>query len=519
MKKTALISVSDRTNLVDFARRLQRLGFNLLTTTGSGKFLAENGIVSESIEAYTGQLEILDGRVKTLHPKIHAGLLAKRDNQQHMKQLEQQGIDPISVVAVNLYPFIETAEKAGADDVERMVELIDIGGPTMIRAAAKNFKHIFAVIDPADYEHVIASLNNGELMSQESCALRRCLAVKVFSRLARYNLEIARYFAAAGDKAQGNFGPIGGEILQRAQSLRYGENPHQKAALYTPLASMQGRVWQQLHGKELSYNNLLDTDAALKFLWSVWDEEPTVAILKHLNPCGAARGKDLLAAVSRAKAGDPRSHFGGILVFNREVGLEVAEEVRKDFAEIVVAPSFAPAALEALRTSKNLRVIRVCGFQPAQYEMRSIEGGVLLQERDGGVSAVAQAELVTQRKPSEAELRDLQFAWMLCAHVKSNAIVLVNDGMLIGTGAGQMSRIDSVEVALSKAAAHGHVVKGAVAASDAFFPFADNIERLSQQGVVAAIAPRGAKRDDEIIAAAQKAGISLLFCADRHFRH
>ena len=538
MKKAALLSVSDRAGLVEFAHTLADCGCVLLATSGTTKFLAENGVKTVPIEHYTGQKEILDGRVKTLHPKIHAGLLAKRDNPEHMRQLEAEEILPIDVAVVNLYPFIQNLGSENAQNPAKMVELIDIGGPTMIRAAAKNHKFVLPVIDPADYSAVSVYLRayTSGALKKESCEgleLRRSLAAKVFTRVAHYNLEIAKYLThvhvseqagevlaqvdAADDFAMG---ASAGLVLAREQQLRYGENPQQKAALYRDLSS-PAAAWEQLHGKDLSYNNLLDFDAALRLIRSLGSEEPCVCIIKHLNPCGAAYGANLCEALQQAKRGDPRSHFGGILAFNQTVSAEVAEAVREDFAEIVLAPDFAPDALAVLKTSKTLRIIRVPvgAAVKKRYEMRIVEGGVLIQEEDAHLSRVSEARTVSSRPAQERELRDLEFAWKVCAQVKSNAIVLVKDGVLIGTGAGQMSRIDSVELALSKAHLHGHDTNGAVCASDAFFPFPDSVETLAHAGVTAIVAPAGAKRDGEAAAAANEAGISLLFASDRHFRH
>jgi phosphoribosylaminoimidazolecarboxamide formyltransferase / IMP cyclohydrolase len=531
MNKAALLSVSDKTGLTDFSRLLAESGFTLLTTSGTGKFLTGEGIESLSIEKYTGQKEILDGRVKTLHPKIHAGLLARRDDPKHMSQLEEDQIMPIQVAVINLYPFIQNLQSAAAKDPGKMIELVDIGGPTMIRAAAKNFKSIFPLIDPADYESVGRLIKAGETDSQEALELRRKLATKVFAVLADYNLEIARYFSnvsfldgegsgngVVDDSADYNLGEMNGLVLRKQQTLRYGENPHQKGAFYSCLNSGD-QVWEQLNGKALSYNNFLDFDAACRMLRSFSKDLPTVAIFKHLNPCGAARDASLLGALEKAKLGDPRSHFGGIIALNKEVTGAAAENIVKDFAEIIVAPAYNEDALKILCKKKNLRVIKVDTSRSERFESRSAAGGVLIQEVDPGVSNINDAELVSDRKATNQELKDLQFAWLICSHVKSNAITLVKNEMLIGTGAGQMSRIDSVDLALSKARTHGHEVKGAVAGSDAFFPFSDALEALSANGVMAVVEPGGSMRDDEIIAKAKELDMCLLFTGDRHFRH
>jgi len=523
--RAALLSVSDRTGIIEFARALTALEFTLLVTSGTGKALAAAGIDSVSIESYTGQPEILDGRVKTLHPKIYAGLLARRDKNDHMTQIEQNKILPISVVAVNLYPFVQQIANGDKEKTdEEMIELIDIGGPTMIRAAAKNFASVYSIVDPADYSAVIESLKSGAERSG-GVALRRNLAAKVFTTLANDNLQVAQYLSGSGESSSAQFGPVSGMVLERQQSLRYGENPHQSAVLYSEFRGACGaansvtRSWQQHHGKELSYNNLLDLDAALRVVRSIPSQSPFAVILKHLNPCGAAYGADLQAALQNAKFCDPRSHFGGIIAVNGTVTLAVAHEIREDFAEIVVAPSYEPKALEFLRENKNLRVIEFVPGAGSSFELRSVEGGVLMQTIDNSVSDVSTAEVVSSRAPSPSEMRDLDLAWRLCQHVKSNAVTIVKDGMLVAVGGGQMSRVDSVELALAKAKTHSHNLQGAVAASDAFFPFPDGPETLAKAGITSIIAPRGAKRDADAVAVCNQLKVSLLFTADRHFRH
>lgn len=514
MKRAALLSVTDKTGLKEFAITLQKAGLDLLATSGTKSYLQGEGIKTVSIEEYTAQKEILDGRVKTLHPRIHAGLLAKRDNQNHVSELVDNDIYSIEVAVINLYPFVQTLQANKDAPLEKMVEYIDIGGPTMIRAAAKNCKYVVPVIDPADYPRLASYYEKGEVVPQD---MRVELARKVFTFIANYDLEIARYLSRQTGE-QDDFAPVEGLVLKKQQSLRYGENPHQTAAFYR--ASSEGAPsWKQLNGKELSYNNLLDFDAALKMIRSFPQSSKTAVIIKHLNPCGAATAPTLLAALKNAKKGDPRSHFGGVLAFNSEVTAEVAEEVRGDFAEIVLAPSFASDALELLRKNKNLRVIEVPLEATSTLEIRAVEGGYLLQEGDSGATLPAEITSATSRTLTEQEQRDIRFAWTLCAHVKSNAIVLVKDEMILGTGAGQMSRIDSVELALSKAARHGHDTKGAVCASDAFFPFPDSVETLAAQGVTCIVSPSGAKRDEEVLQVAEKAGISFVFADKRHFRH
>ena len=523
MQRAALISVSDRTGIVEFAAGLSALGFTLLTTSGSGKALSEAGITHMGIDEYTGQKEILDGRVKTLHPKIHAGLLARRDKPEHQTELAENHILPIDVVAVNLYPFLEKVRGEAASSPEKMIEFIDIGGPTMIRAAAKNHAAVLPVIDPSDYPLVLEFLRSGAVAGKTELQFRRYLASRVFTAIAHYDLEIAKYIAAVAeegffDPTHASLGPVEGAVLIKEQVLRYGENPHQSACLYRPAAEA-ARAWTQLNGKELSYNNLLDVDAALRIISLFPQTTPAAAIIKHANPCGAAMGASLEEALRKSKLCDPRSHFGGILAFNAEVSKAVAENIREDFAEVVIAPAYSADALTVLRTAKNLRVVQINADALRSTEMRSVIDGVLVQTRDAKVSALADLEVVSTRSPVASELQQLQMAWNLCANVKSNAIVLVKDGMLIGCGAGQMSRVDSVELALSKARLHGHDIHGAVAASDAFFPFTDGLETLAKAGVIAVAAPSGAKRDPDVIATADRLGVSLIFTADRHFRH
>jgi len=529
MNKAALISVSNKSGIVEFAKSLQNLGYTLLTTSGSGSFLRENNISSIAIEEYTNQKEFLDGRVKTLHPKIHAGLLAKRSKSNHMQDLKDNNTLEIEVAVINLYPFIENLSGEKAKDPWAMVELVDIGGPTMLRAAAKNFESVYAVIDPNDYMSILETLKSEN--KNTALELRRKLAVKVFSSLANYNLEIAKYFSSVeigsesasnlvDNNDSANFSEINGLIGKKLQSLRYGENPHQKAAFYGSLSSsLATNSWQQLSGKELSYNNLLDLDAAYGMASTIETKEPLAVIVKHLNPCGAAIASTPSEALERAKLSDPRSHFGGIIAFNTEVDDLCAKAILQDFTEIVVAPSFTELALSELKKKKNLRIIKIEKSLNAKLEYRSIAGGFLVQESDQKSSKVEDLKSMSNRVTSKLEYADLNFAWNLCSWVKSNAITIVRDGMLLAAGAGQMSRIDALEVALNKAKIHGHDLRGSVAASDAFFPFTDCIELLASSGVVAVIAPNGAQRDQDIVERAIALNISLFFAPERHFRH
>lgn len=511
----ALLSVSDRSGIESFAKGLAELGFTLLTTSGTAKALSAAGIQSTPIEQYTGQAEILDGRVKTLHPKIHAGILARRDDRAHISQLENDQILPIDVVAVNLYPFVKKKREGQLGAESALVEFIDVGGPTMIRGAAKNFAGVYPVIDPSDYPAVLEALASaGE--SEGAFSFRRALAAKVFVTLAQDALEIASSLSSEQNQPYSKYW---GQICEKGQDLRYGENPTQSASLYFPLNG-ESKSWRQLGGKALSYNNLLDLDAALALLNEFNGRGPFVAIIKHLNPCGAAFGATLLEALSKAKRCDPRSHFGGIIVCNQEVDEAVAESVGADFAEIIVAPAFGSAALESLGRKKNLRIID-CHTQPGSSVgvIRSAAGGILTQSNYPVNLLQKDLPSISSRRPTQHEQRDLDFAWSLCAHLKSNAIALVKDGMLIGAGAGQMSRVDSVELAINKAKLHGHDLQGAVAASDAFFPFPDGPETLARAGIRAIVAPSGAKRDDETIAVCNSLDVALIFTESRVFRH
>ena len=528
MKKCALLSVSDRAGLPELAAALHNSGYTLLATSGTGKALEESKVPWTSVESYTGLAELLDGRVKTLHPKIHGGILARRDQPHHLKQMEAEQIGPIDVVVVNLYPFLKYVQSDKASQPDEMTELVDVGGPTMIRAAAKNHAFVLPLIDPTDYPEVIMSLKSAKAGDPFPLQLRRRLAAKVFSTLSHYDGVIGSYFGSLVEAGEQN--GAGAELpaqcsvsLSKVTDLRYGENPHQRAALYQPtsksLALFNGPKWEQLGGKELSYNNMLDLDAALRLLSDLPTERTCVGILKHLNPCGVAAGASVTEAIERAKECDPRSHFGGVLVSNRPVDRTAADEIRGDFAELVIAPDFVDGALDVLKTSKNLRILKVDVSKLLGFDLRTIAGGVLVQEPDLHRSRIAHASLVSNRAPSDEELSDLELAWRLVGHVKSNAIVLVRDGLLIGVGAGQMSRIDSVELAIRKAKLHGHLLNGAVAASDAFFPFPDSVETLAGEGITCVIAPAGARRDDDVKALANERNVSLFFASDRHFRH
>lgn len=524
MKKLALLSVSDRTGLNELATVLVEAGYTLLATSGTGKILSEAKLPFTSVESYTGLAELLDGRVKTLHPKIHAGVLARRDLPAHLEQLQQADIAAIDLVVVNLYPFTKYLDSERASNPEEMTELVDVGGPTMLRAAAKNHRFVLPLIDPSDYSQVIAFLKAAKGKSDPfSLEFRRSLAAKAFTALSGYDGAIGRYFASCNGVTESEFPSQISVSLEKGAELRYGENPHQKAAVYRATSSsvplLSGPTWRQLGGKELSYNNMLDFDAALRLLADLPRERTAVAILKHLNPCGVALAGSVSEALVRAKECDPRSHFGGIVVTNSEIDREAAEEIRGDFAEIVIAPAFSKDALATLQTSKNLRIIEASLEGLRGYEVRTVAGALLVQEPDTNRSAVSRATLATTRVPTDDELIDLDLAWRIVGHVKSNAIVLVRGGLLIGVGAGQMSRIDSIELAIHKAKTHGHLLSGAVAASDAFFPFADSVDTLAQEGITCIVSPAGAKRDEEVKSVAEGKNLSLFFASDRHFRH
>jgi phosphoribosylaminoimidazolecarboxamide formyltransferase/IMP cyclohydrolase len=515
----ALLSVSDKTGLIPFARALSEHGVEILSTGGTFRALSEAGIAVTEVSAHTGFPEMMDGRVKTLHPRIHGGILARRDD--HAEALREHDIPPIDLVAVNLYPF-ETVAAAGKPFTE-CVENIDIGGPALIRSAAKNHDFVTVVVEPADYETVIAEL---VLQSgRTTFATRRALAAKAFARTAAYDSAIAAWFAAqAGESAPTRF-TLSGVLQQR---MRYGENPHQTAALYRDASGRIGvAAALQLQGKELSFNNLADADAALELAAEFG--RPAVAIIKHANPCGAAEGETLGAAYARALACDPVSAFGGIIAVNRELDAATAAEIGRLFAEVIVAPAISDAARDVLAAKKNLRVL-VTGALPDPaapgFVIKTIAGGFLMQSRDAGRVDPDSLQVVTRRAPTEAELADMIFAFRVAKHVKSNAIVYAKDLATVGIGAGQMSRIDSSRIAAWKAqeaaTAAGlpePLTRGSVVASDAFFPFADGLIAAAEAGVTAIIQPGGSIRDAEVIAAADERGLAMVFTGMRHFRH
>jgi phosphoribosylaminoimidazolecarboxamide formyltransferase/IMP cyclohydrolase len=518
----ALISVSDKNGLVGFAKKLAAHGVEILSTGGSAKKLTEAGIKVMEVGDYTGFPEMMDGRVKTLHPKIHGGLLQRRDLKEHQEAATKHAIPPIDLIVVNLYPFRETVKKGAG--FEECVENIDIGGPAMIRAAAKNHDFVTVVTDPSQYDELLAELaENG---GATTLAFRKKFAAAAYAHTASYDAAISRWFAhALGDEYPDQLA----FAAHKRQSLRYGENPHQSAAFYVSEDSLPGIASAiQVQGKELSYNNLNDTDAAFELV-SEFKEQPAIAIIKHANPCGVALGPDLLTAYKRALACDPVSAFGGIIACNRPLDAETAKAMSELFAEVIIAPDCDNSAREVLAAKKNLRVLLTRAMAEPHSSgtiIKSVSGGYLVQSRDHAVLDPATLKCVTKRQPSEAEKRDMIFAFTVAKHVKSNAIVYVKDAATVGIGAGQMSRVDSARIAARKAedaakAAHlgMPLTKGSVVASDAFFPFADGLLAAVEAGATAVIQPGGSVRDQEVIEAADKAGLAMIFTGLRHFRH
>jgi phosphoribosylaminoimidazolecarboxamide formyltransferase/IMP cyclohydrolase len=514
--KLALLSVSDKRGLVEFAASLVRdHGFTLLSTGGTARALAEGGLPVTEVGTYTGFPEIMDGRVKTLHPRIHGGLLCRRDKPEHLAQAAANAIGMIDLVVVNLYPFEQTVARAGVE-FEEAIENIDIGGPSMLRSAAKNHASVTVVCDPLDYPAVLAAL---AAAPGELAALRRRLALKVFQRTASYDAAIARYLEleAAGPDLQAlsGFGERLSLSWPRAQSLRYGENPHQKAALYGTF----NEHFAQLQGKELSYNNILDITSATYLIGEF--ERPTVAILKHTNPCGVASAETIIEAWEHALATDRKAPFGGIIIVNRTLDGELAARISDIFTEVIIAPRFADDAMAVLGKKKNLRlmVAKEGLGADALQEVRSVVGGVLVQDRDRTLGDRNAFRVVTRRQPTPAEWDSMIFGWKVCKHVKSNAIVYCRGERTLGIGAGQMARVDSSRIAVWKAAEAGLDLAGSVVASEALFPFADGLVAAADAGATAAIQPGGSVRNDEVVAAADERGMAMVFTGIRHFRH
>ena len=513
----ALLSVSDKSGIVEFARALAALGVQILSTGGTAKLLEKEGIAATEVSAYTGFPEMLDGRVKTLYPKIHAGLLARRDDPGHLAALRSAGIPPIDLLVVNLYPF--QASVADPDcSFEEAIENIDIGGPTLLRAAAKNHAGVGAVVDPADYARVLEEMRSSGGISE---ATRFALAQKVFAHTAAYDGAIANYLSSldAGRRRR-EYPDVLSLQFARLQDLRYGENPHQSAALYRDERPVAGSLatCRQLQGKELSYNNIADADAAWECVKSF--AEPACVIVKHANPCGVATGASLAAAYEKAFKTDPGSAFGGILAFNRALDRAAAEAASRQFAEVIVAPRVEPEAQEVFAKKANVRVLEVPLSHDVQaHDYKRVGGGLLVQTTDAKTVKRDELKVVTKKQPTEPQWSDLLFAWRVAKFVKSNAIVFCRDGMTLGVGAGQMSRVDSSRLAVMKAQAAKLSLAGSVVASDAFFPFRDGLDVVAEAGAHAVIQPGGSVRDDEVIAAADERGVAMVLTGVRHFRH
>ena len=520
----ALLSVSDKTGLVDLARALAARGIELVSTGGTHKTLSDAGVSVQDVSDLTGYPEMMDGRVKTLHPKVHGGLLAIRENPEHEAAMLAHGIAAIDLLVVNLYPFEATlARGAGFDDC---IENIDIGGPAMIRAAAKNHADVAVVVEPADYARLLKELDDHN--GHTSLPLRRALAQKAYARTAAYDAAISNWLADEIGEATPGYRAFGGKLVQ---AMRYGENPHQSAAFYALPESRFGVASaRQVQGKHLSFNNLNDTDAAFECVAEFSSARvAAVVIVKHANPCGVATGTTLAEAYTRALACDPVSAFGGIIALNRKLDLATAQEIAKIFTEVIIAPDADEAATAFLASRKNLRLLLTGGLPDPHapgFNLRSVAGGLLVQARDNQVLADKSLRVVTKRQPTHQEMLDMVFAFRVAKHVKSNAIVYAKNGATVGIGAGQMSRIDSSRIAAwkageaAKALGHGESLAiGSVVASDAFFPFADGLLAAAQAGATAAIQPGGSVRDDEVIAAADKAGLAMVFTGVRHFRH
>jgi phosphoribosylaminoimidazolecarboxamide formyltransferase/IMP cyclohydrolase len=513
--RRALLSVSDKTGIVEFAKGLVALGVEIVSTGGTARALADADVPVRAIEDFTGFPEMMDGRVKTLHPRLYAGLLAVRSDETHLNAAAEHEIEPVDLVCVNLYPFEQTVARGAP--AHEVVENIDIGGPTMIRAAAKNHAFAAVVVDPADYQGVLAELRDAD--ARLSMATRERLAAVAFACTARYDAAIARWFAA---RAYEGFPPRWASSYEKVMDLRYGENPHQRAAFYAEVGAETHLLdgVKQLHGKELSFNNLLDLSSARELVEDF--SGSACAILKHNNPCGCALGRTVQEAYERAFACDPMSAYGGVIAVNRQVDLACAEALSKQFIEVLLAPGFDPDALELLSEKKNVRLLELADW-PARgegMEEKPVIGGVLAQSRDSVSETRAQMTTMTKAEPSEAQWEDLLFAWKVCRHVRSNAIVIAAAAATIGIGAGQMSRVDAVNIAVEKArAAQPDLLAGSSLASDAFFPFPDGPRLAIDAGVTAIIQPGGSVRDPEVVAAANEAAIAMVATDVRHFRH
>ncbi|ENU5780625.1 bifunctional phosphoribosylaminoimidazolecarboxamide formyltransferase/IMP cyclohydrolase [Vibrio vulnificus] len=523
--RRALISVSDKTGIVEFAQALAERGVDILSTGGTARLLAEQGIAVTEVSDYTGFPEMMDGRVKTLHPKVHGGVLGRRGQDDEV--MEKHGINPIDMVVVNLYPFAETVAKEGCTLADA-VENIDIGGPTMVRSAAKNHKDVTIVVNASDYHRVITEMDaNDTSLTLET---RFDLAIAAFEHTAAYDSMIANYFGTMvpsyGENKEGDeeskFPRTFNQQFIKKQDMRYGENSHQAAAFYVEANPQEASVAtaRQIQGKALSYNNIADTDAALECVKEF--NEPACVIVKHANPCGVALGKDILEAYNRAYQTDPTSAFGGIIAFNQELDAETATAiVERQFVEVIIAPSVSAEAIEVVAAKKNVRLLE-CGewtTKTTGFDVKRVNGGLLVQDRDQGMVSLDDLKVVSKRQPTEEELKDALFCWKVAKYVKSNAIVYSKGDMTIGVGAGQMSRVYSAKIAGIKAADEGLQVEGCVMASDAFFPFRDGIDAAAEAGIKCVIQPGGSMRDDEVIAAADEHGMAMIFTGMRHFRH
>ncbi|ANQ54842.1 bifunctional phosphoribosylaminoimidazolecarboxamide formyltransferase/IMP cyclohydrolase [Vibrio parahaemolyticus] len=523
--RRALISVSDKTGIVEFAQALAERGVDILSTGGTARLLAEQGIAVTEVSDYTGFPEMMDGRVKTLHPKVHGGVLGRRGQDDDV--MEKHGINPIDMVVVNLYPFAETVAKEGCTLADA-VENIDIGGPTMVRSAAKNHKDVTIVVNASDYDRVIAEMDaNDKSLTLET---RFDLAIAAFEHTAAYDGMIANYFGTMvpsyGENKEGDeeskFPRTFNQQFEKKQDMRYGENSHQAAAFYVEANPQEASVStaRQIQGKALSYNNIADTDAALECVKEF--NEPACVIVKHANPCGVALGKDILEAYNRAYQTDPTSAFGGIIAFNQELDAETATAiVERQFVEVIIAPSVSAEAIEVVAAKKNVRLLE-CGewsTKTTGFDVKRVNGGLLVQDRDQGMVSLDDLKVVSKRQPTDEELKDALFCWKVAKYVKSNAIVYAKGDMTIGVGAGQMSRVYSAKIAGIKAADEGLEVAGSVMASDAFFPFRDGIDAAAEAGIKCVIQPGGSMRDDEVIAAADEHGMAMIFTGMRHFRH
>lgn len=517
MKKFALLSVSDKTGIAEFARSLvTQFEFTILSTGGTAKLLRDKGIAVTDVSEHTQFPEMMDGRVKTLHPKVHGGLLCLRDNASHMAAAEGNGIEMIDLVVVNLYPFEETVARANVS-FEEAIEQIDIGGPSMLRSAAKNHRHVTVICDPSDYQRVLDSMSR----NVDDYNLRKELAHKVFTRTSSYDSAIRTYLSSQEMNTEPDLDAISGFPAtlnleeNKSKNLRYGENPHQQAALYGSFLD----YFEQLQGKELSYNNIIDISAAAYLIGEF--ERPTVAILKHTNPCGVASAENISDAWDKAFATDRQAPFGGIIVVNNTLDIDLAQKIGEIFCEVIIAPGFTSAAIDFFSKKKNLRLlVSKVGFGPETLqEIRTVPGGILVQDRDQKRINPKNFEVVTNRHPSELEMRSMLFGWRVVRHVKSNAIVYAGDEKTIGVGAGQMSRVDSSRIAIWKAGEANLSLNGSVVASDAFFPFPDGLTAAADAGATAAIQPGGSVRDQEVIDAANERDMAMVFTRTRHFKH